>query len=129
MYRDPAKQPGICPTCHCILRRFSVGEHTYERCEPCGGAFVDSATLERMWREIARADEEMLLEPRGLRDRPCPACRRPMDPVELWVIPLDRCREHGVWFDRHELEAVLASSAIEPSSWLRLFAEHLHGMS
>lgn len=41
---------------------------------------------------------------------PCAACRQPMEPLVLFDEPVDRCTEHGVWFDKHELETVLERS-------------------
>ncbi len=38
---------------------------------------------------------------------PCAACREPMEPLDLLLEPVDRCKQHGVWFDKGELEAVV----------------------
>ena len=50
--------------------------------------------------------------------RPCPACRTPMNRVNFERVSgilLDRCRDHGIWFDAMELDAVLR--------WIKLGGE------
>jgi Zn-finger nucleic acid-binding protein len=43
-------------------------------------------------------------------ERVCAACRKPMQTVNLGSVALDRCADHGVWFDAHELAALLAQA-------------------
>jgi len=47
---------------------------------------------------------------RGPVYRPCPVCSRPMNRTNFGRssgIVIDRCRDHGSWFDESELDAVL----------------------
>ena len=39
--------------------------------------------------------------------RACPQCAIAMETVKLGTVALDRCDPHGVWFDAHELAALL----------------------
>jgi len=60
--------------------------------------------------------------------RRCPICRKSLLEVEADTDPpivLDRCpREHGLWFDRGELQAVVkAAGAEEDNVLVRFFAE------
>ena len=41
------------------------------------------------------------------RVRTCPECATSMQHVKLGTVQLDRCEQHGVWFDAHELAALL----------------------
>lgn len=52
----------------------------------------------------------------GPSDRTCPACGAAMRRVAAYGAVLDSCADHGVWFDRSELERVLYRFAIgEPT--------------
>jgi Zn-finger nucleic acid-binding protein len=119
-----------CPVCGTSLLALRVGRRRQEYCPGCGGRWLEHATLISMWSELAPGKTPEL-SPRkdGAGARPCPSCREPMERVELMVIPLDRCAEHGVWFDRRELETALAGAALSASDWLRMFAEDLTRMS
>jgi len=51
--------------------------------------------------------------------RPCPACRKRMNRINFERVSgilLDRCRDHGIWFDAAELDAVMR--------WIKLGGEH-----
>jgi Zn-finger nucleic acid-binding protein len=56
----------------------------------------------------------------------CPRCAAAMAPRSLYGIKVDRCSEHGIWFDREELEQALrAASSVEklrPGLGEKLFA-------
>lgn len=41
--------------------------------------------------------------------RPCPICQQKMSPSCEYGITLDVCEEHGIWFDRGELQAIVSS--------------------
>ena len=52
----------------------------------------------------------------------CPRCKKPMEKLDMNVevpMTLDRCREHGIWFDSKELK--LAQVLAESGSWVREF--------
>jgi Zn-finger nucleic acid-binding protein len=40
-------------------------------------------------------------------DRACAVCGKPMQPVSLGTVALDRCPDHGVWFDPEELASLM----------------------
>lgn len=78
-------------------------------CATCDGAWVSEealvATLEQRastlvelpW--VERAQDE--------RPRPCAECGTPMQTVNLGSVALDRCGQHGVWFDANEMTTLL----------------------
>jgi hypothetical protein len=41
------------------------------------------------------------------QDRACAICGKPMQCVSLGTVALDRCPEHGVWFDPEELASLM----------------------
>jgi Zn-finger nucleic acid-binding protein len=94
-------------------------------CATCHGVWVNRDTIERM--VTSHADDAMLLAlAPGLaatkaaratstgdvtvRYRPCPTCGSLMNRVNyarISGIIVDVCRDHGTWFDVHELPALL----------------------
>ena len=44
---------------------------------------------------------------------PCPTCKRPMSRETFRGIEVDRCRDHGIWFDRDEVLHVLRGTRPE----------------
>ena len=54
------------------------------------------------------------LSPRTDSPLHCPTCDKPMEPVRLASVLIDRCPAHGIWFDPDELsEALLLFSRSE----------------
>jgi Zn-finger nucleic acid-binding protein len=49
----------------------------------------------------------------GYSERHCPVCDDAMDEPLIFDVPIDRCEGHGMWFDRAELDQVIARSRIE----------------
>lgn len=95
-----------CPSCHVEL---STAGRT-ERCAKCDGAWIHEDVLVGMLQETASAMVQLPWQPRTSereQPRPCAVCGKPMAPVSLGGVALDRCTEHGVWFDHAELAAVL----------------------
>lgn len=100
-----------CPRCHTKL---SFGEPQF--CASCSGAWISEAMLHErvavMQNALPRLEPRM--DPR--ETIPCIACGDAMEPLRVHGIAIDRCRPHGFWFDRDELQAVLhASGRVLPS--------------
>jgi hypothetical protein len=117
MYRAPAH---ACPACKTEL----VADDARWSCKVCNGVFVPAAALGATIGATTDATTgwtiEKHVDPAGrvVPPRRCPMCRAQMEQVTLAgciapdgppaSIALDRCVEHGVWFDPHELAAVAA---------------------
>jgi Zn-finger nucleic acid-binding protein len=121
-YRSPLA--GLaCPECQEALEL--VGK--LWPCERCAGVFVENAPFEEMVVEIAGGPWVLPATSGQPGARACPACRAPMHVESFHGSELDRCAQHGIWFDDAELADVLANSPVEtpPSGiggWLgRLF--------
>jgi Zn-finger nucleic acid-binding protein len=99
----------------------AVGPWAMQECPGCDGTWMDRTDFERLCAERA-ADAPALppATPRGpargarrrepIRYRRCPACGRFMNRVNFARhsgIVVDVCREHGLFFDRGELHAVV----------------------
>jgi hypothetical protein len=82
-------------------------------CARCGGGLVTNAELESMMNELSPDDErplEQRLLPGSAKARGCPRCKIPMTPFTMYEVTIDRCAEHGVWFDGEELARVLQAN-------------------
>src|ERR1700755_1606075 len=82
------------------------------RCETCDGAWIaEDALLALLEQRTSKLWNGLVWEPRSSDTaRPCAACKQPMEMVNLGRVELDRCPQHGVWFDADELTALLKQS-------------------
>jgi Zn-finger nucleic acid-binding protein len=101
------------------------GDLFLAECGACHGVWVSRASIDRL--VASHADDTLLLAlapgiaatqaPRArgvgtepVRYRRCPACGKTMNRVNyarISGIIVDVCRDHGTWFDVHELPALL----------------------
>jgi Zn-finger nucleic acid-binding protein len=134
---DPTER--LCPACGDgrFLHSRALGDTKLAvlECGVCAGLWLGSdvfRTLEDRARKIAPENPD----PIALRDevkarartpqgsgpayRPCPACQKRMNRINFERVSgilVDRCRDHGIWFDAAELDAVLR--------WIKLGGERL----
>jgi len=93
-----------CPICK---KPLALAGRTH-KCGTCDGAWVRSDVLVPLLEERASALVELPWQPnREDHVRPCPECQASMQTVKLGSVALDRCETHGVWFDAHELAALI----------------------
>jgi Zn-finger nucleic acid-binding protein len=98
-----------CPSCKSALqpagRRFT--------CAQCGGVLIAATDLELMMNEMSPDDgrpiDQRLFEATHAR-RECPRCPVLMTTWSLHGVALDRCADHGIWFDNVELARVLQAN-------------------
>ena len=115
-----------CPRCQGYLVIRSLGEETVVECPDCQGLWVKRADFEAICQR-AQERPRLALEsggpPESVRAAeperkvfyiPCPICRVQMHRKMFRYkdlpsrVVIDYCREHGVWFDGGELEAIVA---------------------
>jgi Zn-finger nucleic acid-binding protein len=92
-------------------------------CPACDGCWLRREDLERLHRPpVAQrlgehAQPPATYVPDPSRPLACLDCRARMDRFEFATsrVAVDRCREHGVWLDGHELEQVAAYLAKRPT--------------
>ncbi len=121
--------PLECPRCALPLRPDTYEGVPVEVCRECWGYWLDRGEFARVVdsrRFVFSAEERARIlawaaqaakspgPPEPLRA--CPRCGKPMEKVDFGVkapIVLDRCAEHGIWFDTRELKLaqVLAEDA------------------
>ena len=112
-----------CPACN---------DATLDRhgsCHTCGGAWLDEDLVHE------RLAQEPAFTGGGYGERHCPVCDETMDEPLIFDIPIDRCAAHGMWFDKAELEKVIAHSRAEgwrsqpapaPEDSLRMLVAAVH---
>lgn len=122
-----ARTAHACPACHqsragerptLVSRRLGDLELSFLECEGCAGLWVGRETFEHLLDRIRRGERTMpgIIAPVTRRQREqvlyrrCPYCSKLMHRKNFGQhsgIILDVCSRHGLWFDPHELPAVL----------------------
>lgn len=77
------------------------------KCATCEGAWVREDVLVAILEQRASTLVELPWAPREDRPRPCAECGASMQTVNLGSVALDRCAQHGVWFDANEMTSLL----------------------
>ncbi len=85
-------------------------------CLACRGIWLDSGEIELLMGSATNADRLLADLSEGANRhrgrRKCPICLKRMDVVTIGEgkqVQVDHCRRgHGLWFDRGELESILA---------------------
>jgi Zn-finger nucleic acid-binding protein len=108
-----------CVKCTSVLDRTRIDDVEVDHCPRCGGLWLDHGEVERLGRKMQSDMEKLtrLLSPRkGPPPVPteltvhCPACTNLLKEVALGTLHVDFCsRCKGVWLDRGELDAALAT--------------------
>ena len=79
------------------------------KCAACEGAWVREDTLLAILEQRTSTFIELPWVPRpeDSAPRPCAECTTPMQTLNLGSVALDRCAQHGVWFDANEMTTLL----------------------
>jgi Zn-finger nucleic acid-binding protein len=93
-------------------------------CAHCAGTFVENHSLEAMVSEMKSSPWQLSAVRGEAGALSCPVCADAMHVESFERVSIDRCGEHGVWFDPHVLSTALhqASGVQQRSSvasWLR----------
>lgn len=139
-----AEGSGRCPDCRLDLVAHAFGAVGYAECPRCSGLFLKREAFEAVTKDADTRAKVRLAEPAteaqpapqassakltkgasgafpAVRYRPCPSCARLMNRSNYGGgsgIVLDACRDHGLWFDRGELAAIVAF--LEKGGWDRI---------
>ena len=110
-----------CPRCRTPLTVQNEGRLVMNCCYQCGGLFLDGPSSKRV---VDAVDTNAVAAANQVSQRahaavatdavvPCPACTKALDrmPIPAAGVTVDVCREHGVWFDRDELQRVVQAVA------------------
>lgn len=106
---------GGCPDCGLPLTETSLQDVEGRRCEGCGGMWLAKGAASQL---IARPDSQLeLKQSDASTHRRCPSCGTQMRCASIAGVAVEFCPGEGIWFDRGELQRVLAL-ADEPA-WVR----------
>lgn len=103
---DPTP-PANCPRC----RKVPLDDQPLVRhCGRCKGSWIAEQTLhERIAHaQGARPGHGLTWHEEARAALTCAVCAEPMQTLVVADTPIDRCPQHGVWFDAKELAHVLA---------------------
>lgn len=96
------------------------------RCARCSGAFLENVALAAMLFDLTGTSWDPPAPQGEAGPRTCPACTTAMWVEHEGRVEIDRCGEHGTWFDEHELEHWLLDATDPPPAatstiggWLR----------
>ena len=112
------KNVGDCPHCKVKMQLIEVDEIRLAECDRCEGVWSDVETFEAICanREsqsavLAKLDEILHHnEFEKVRYVPCPNCEQLMNRsnfAKVSGVIIDTCKNHGVWFDAHELPKII----------------------
>lgn len=106
----------VCPRCGSALEKHEISGFALHACTDCGGAWMDNAASQRI---VQSFEQSAVVAAHGLgreASKPvdttelleCPVCHGALERVVPGgtKVEVDICREHGTWFDRHEIERV-----------------------
>ena len=131
-----AEGSGSCPDCRLDLVAHAFGAVGYAECPRCAGLFLRREAFEAVTKDADTRAKVRLAEPvpaaspsakvsstglPAVRYRPCPSCRKLMNRTNYGGgsgIVLDACRDHGLWFDKGELAAIV--DFLEKGGWDRI---------
>lgn len=92
-----------CPRCPSS----TLSDGPFHECRQCEGVWITEASIEQHVGTLPAQGSvtcEISKTRAGLK---CAECGESMQPLDLMHEPVDRCKQHGIWFDKHELRAVV----------------------
>jgi len=116
----------VCPKCDVPLFVLHFKDLEVDFCHQCRGLWLDAGELESLLHEAGANTNNPLLhfqkqhgiKPKG-RPHLCPRCDAALHEIQFKqvgaaTLTLDKCpRGHGLWFDDHELQQLLAMFSSE----------------
>lgn len=110
-----------CPRCRGPLVPHQASRLVLNGCHQCGGVFLDGGASRRV---VEALDPNVIATASGVSQSAtaqvatdgaigCPVCNTALDrlPIPAAGVTVDACREHGIWFDRDELQRVVQAVA------------------
>jgi uncharacterized protein len=122
-----------CVACKKPMVVLELEQVEIDYCLACSGIWLDSGELELLVDRPLSVQELFLSKATGQQSkrgsRKCPICRRRMNIMEIEApkpVQIDHCsHDHGLWFDRGELEEIMGMLAGSVNSRV---ADLLHHM-
>lgn len=117
-----------CPTCSQAMFVLELDQVEIDYCTVCRGIWLDGGELELLLDDAGQAQHLMRSFRQAQTDekkRKCPICLAKMDKVYVGQTEdrqelIDRCpKNHGLWFDRGELQRVLETGKFDDQGRLK----------
>lgn len=105
----------MCPACKEAMVVFELDGVEIDRCLRCLGTWLDAGEIDQLARLEGGAPDRLTAavaaaDAGAKGRRRCVRCSARMRVVTLEKIEIDRCpRGHGLWFDRNEMETLIAA--------------------
>jgi uncharacterized protein len=103
-----------CPVCENPMITMELDEVEIDHCQACGGIWLDAGELRLLLGDPVKASALLAsFHPAGAAEDPrkCPICLHRMEKVRVTPddpnLLIDRCRKHGLWFDKGELTGII----------------------
>ena len=127
----------ICPICENPLVILELDQIEIDHCLNCGGIWLDAGELELLLVTDKERERfiKLLIEAESVNEKkyPCPICNKKMGKVfvgEEKKILIDKCkRNHGLWLDKGELEAVIELSSQNREGKIIQLLKHMFKLS
>lgn len=125
-----------CPTCRNPMVTLELTDVEVDYCTNCGGIWLDAGELELLLGDPVQArgllDSFERSSSSTERPRKCPICGKSMEKVAVGrsdpPLLIDNCRRgHGLWFDRGELQDILARARLDEGNRIRQLLADIFG--
>jgi len=114
--------PKPCPRCSVPMQAVTIGTADLRECPKCEGLWADKDTLQQICTDRERQAAILGMPTdvgtdligsieRNIRYMPCPICKTLMNRVNFSRcsgVIVDVCVKHGTWFDKDELQRIVA---------------------
>ncbi|MEJ5262531.1 MAG: zf-TFIIB domain-containing protein [Ignavibacterium sp.] len=104
----------ICPVCNESMLVLELNKVEIDFCSNCSGIWLDRGELELLYSidESENDLQKLFSETSSLNEKSykCPLCRKRMKKIQFnnSELIIDKCPDnHGLWFDKGELEKLL----------------------
>lgn len=104
----------ICPVCNESMIVLALNKVEIDYCTNCSGIWLDKGELELLYSLDESKDElkNLFTENKSVKEKSykCPICGKRMRKIQFnnSELVIDKCPyNHGLWFDKGELEQVL----------------------
>ena len=126
-----------CPVCeNAAMIVLELDEVEVDYCLDCNGLWLDAGELELLLEDELKSTELLRsfreIKTSGEQIRKCPICLKKMQKVQVAQtdkpLLIDRCaKEHGLWFDKGELQDVLRAGSLDKEQKVRKLLADMFG--
>jgi Zn-finger nucleic acid-binding protein len=123
----------LCPECNEEMLVLELRNVEIDFCAECNGIWLDEGELELLLPPESKSGSAVAAalqkneSTKGKGDRKCPVCGKRMLLVDISIdshpsaarstVEVDKCpRNHGLWFDKGELQTITSAAKGEPVS-------------